>query len=457
MKRPAPVTRSGRGNRICILVRFPRLGEVKTRLAPPLTPDDALDLHDRMARHTLRRALGVAATREARVEVRTDAAFTHAAREWLGRGFATRYQGEGDLGDRIRLAFGDSFARGAKRVVVVGADCPRLSSAHLRDALRRLSHVDLVLGPAEDGGYYLVALRSESAKRSVPMLFTGVPWSTPDVLSATLDIAEKHGLTYALLERLPDADVPADLPDASAALATALLPAEPSVSVIIPALDDADCVAEAVASARAAGAAEVIVVDGGSRDATRDAAGVAGARVFESAAGRATQMDVGAAHASGDVLLFLHADTLLPADAAKLACETLARDGVIAGAFSFAVPDDAPHARLISAVGRARCRLGGSPWGDQGVFFSAQTWRDLGGFGDAPVMEDLEMAMRLSRLGKMIVRPERAVTSARMWQAYGLVWPTALNVFGILAYRLGVDPERIAGWRRRIAPSNHRS
>ena len=446
------MTRSGRSTRISILTRFPRLGEVKTRLVPPLSAEEALALHDRMMRHTLRRALAVAATGEAHAEVRTDAAFPHAAREWLGRGFSTRYQGEGDLGDRIRLAFGDAFARGDKRVVVIGSDCPRMTSTHLRDALQRLAHIDVVLGPATDGGYYLIALRAESAKTSVPYLFTGIPWSTSAVLDATIDIAEKCGLTYAVLETLPDVDTLEDLADAAAALDAAELPTEPTVSVVIPALDDAGCVAAAVASALAAGAAEVIVVDGGSFDATREVAETAGATVIEAARGRATQMDAGARAANGDVVLFLHADTLLPERAAALACETLARKRVVAGAFSFAVPRSARHAWLISAIGRARHQLGGAPWGDQGVFMAAQTWRDLGGFGDVPVMEDLEMAARLRRLGKIVVRREQAVTSARVWDEYGLVLPTVVNACGILAYLLGMDPERIVQWRARIAP-----
>ena len=294
------MTRSGRGSRICILTRFPRLGEVKTRLTPPLSAEEALALHDRLTRHTLRRSLAVAATGDARVEVRTDAAFAQVARDWLGPGFAPRYQGEGDLGDRIRLAFGDTFGRGAKRVVVIGSDCPRLTSDHLRDALRRLAHVDVVLGPAEDGGYYLVALRGESARRSVPVLFTRVPWGTPDVLAATIEIAEEHGLTYALLETLPDVDTAEDLADALGALAAAELPPEPRVSVVIPALDDAEYVAAAIASALDAGATDVIVVDGGSRDATREVAAAAGARVLESAPGRARQLDAGARDAGGE-------------------------------------------------------------------------------------------------------------------------------------------------------------
>ena len=105
MKRRADVTRSGRPTRVVVLTRFPRLGEVKTRLVPPLSADEALAVHDRLARHAVDRARALAATREARVEVRTDAAYAHAAEEWLGvRHVAYHYQGEGSLGDRLRLA-----------------------------------------------------------------------------------------------------------------------------------------------------------------------------------------------------------------------------------------------------------------------------------------------------------------------------------------------------------------
>ncbi len=239
------MTRSGRKNRVVMLARYPRLGEVKTRLVPPMTAEEALDLHDRLTRHTLRALLAVQATGEARAEVRTDAAFARVAYDWLGRGFSARYQGEGDLGDRIRLACGESFAHGDQRVVVVGSDCPRLHASHLRDALRRLDGVDVVLGPADDGGYYLVALAKARAKESVPVLFSGVEWGTDEVLDRTLAICEEHGLSWALLERLPDVDRPEDVADAELALAADTLPADARVSVVIPALDDAELVGAA--------------------------------------------------------------------------------------------------------------------------------------------------------------------------------------------------------------------
>jgi len=207
-------------NLVTMLTTFPRLGDVLPGLVPPLSAEEALALHDRLARHALRTMLAVQATGDVKCQVRTDAAFTHAAHEWLGGGFSTRYQGDGDLGDRIRSAFGDGFSAGKRKVVVMGSDCPTLTEAHLRDVLRRLDGLDVVIIPAPDGTYNLIALRKESAKRSVPRLFTNIPWGTAAVLDTTIDIAEKHDLSYVVLEPLPRVVRPEDLADAELALSS---------------------------------------------------------------------------------------------------------------------------------------------------------------------------------------------------------------------------------------------
>ena len=102
-------------------------------------------------------------------------------------------------------------------------------------------------------------------------------------------------------------------------------------------------------------------------------------------------------------------------------------------------------------VGRWRARLTGRPYGDQGLFLSAGVFRDLGGFPDLPTMEDLELVIRLGRLGRIAVLREPAVTSARAWERNGLVRTTLVNLAGIAAYRLGADPARIARWRSRAS------
>ena len=434
-----------------MLARFPRLGEVKTRIASELGDEAAKDLHDRLARHTLRRLLALQACGEARAEVRTDAAFSGVVREWLGRGPGIRYQGEGDLGRRITLAFARNFGSRVDKVVVVGSDCPAMGTRHLRDALAALESADCVLGPATDGGYYLVGLRRSASQRALRPLFADMPWGSTDVLVQTLHAAQRAGVTVSLLEELADVDLPADVVAAEALLAAEKIGPTSRISVVVPALDDENLVGTAVRSALAGGAAEVIVADGGSADGTPQAARNAGARVVDGPRGRGSQMNAGAAQATGDVLCFLHADTVLPHGWAESVRAVLAADRAVAAAFDFAVPPGARFSAIIEAAGTARWRLTRTPYGDQAICVSRSVWEALGGFPNIPVMEDLEFAYRLKRFGRISRVPLPAVTSARVWEQHGILRPTLVNAAGIAAYRLGVSPGRIAGWRERIA------
>lgn len=440
-----------------LLARYPRAGEVKTRVASEIGDEAALELHDRLTRAALERLMPLQACGDALVEVRTDAAFVPAASEWLAPATPRRarprfrYQGDGDLGAKLVFAFSEAFTRQAPAALVVGADCPSLETSDLREALELLSAgADVVLGPACDGGYWLVALTRESATRAAP-LFADIDWGTGEVLAQTLAAASDAGLRVELLRELPDCDVPADVPAATAILDAEAASATAPASVVIPALDDEALVGTAVSAALAGGAAEVIVVDGGSRDATMDAARAAGARVLGSPRGRARQMNAGAEEACGAIVVFTHADTVLPAGFAAAAREALSRPAAVAAAFDFAVPAGAAHARLIAAIGQARWRMTRVPYGDQCLGMRTATFRRLGGFADLPTMEDVEIAARLRRLGRIERIAMPAVTSARVWEEHGLVRPTLVNAIGIAAFRAGVDPERIATWRRLIA------
>ncbi len=434
-----------------MLTRFPRVGEVKTRIAATLGAEAATELHDRMARHTLRRLLALQACGEARAEVRADAAFAGVVREWLGKGPAIHYQGEGDLGRKLTIAFANNFGGRTEKVVIVGADCPAMGTRHLRDALAALERTDCVLGPATDGGYYLVGLRRSAYREALGPLFSEMPWGSTEVLVQTQNAAANAGLTVTLLEELPDVDLPEDVPAAEALLAAEKVGRDARISVVVPALDDGSLVGAAVRSAFAGGATEVIVADGGSDDDTAAQASAAGAGVILADRGRARQMNAGAAGATGEVLCFLHADTVLPHGWADAVRDALAVDGVVAAAFDFAVPREARHSAVVQAGGTMRWRLTGTPYGDQAICVPRQVFEALGGFPDIPVMEDLEFAARLKRFGRIERIPLPAVSSARVWEQYGLVRPTLVNATGIAAYRLGVSPQRIAEWRRRIA------
>lgn len=223
----------------------------------------------------------------------------------------------------------------------------------------------------------------------------------------------------------------------------------PLVSVIVPALNEASGIESCLVSVREAGIpVEIIVVDGGSSDGTAEAAGAAGARVIQAPRGRASQQNAGARLASGDILLFLHADTRLPRGWAEAASEALARPGVAGGAFRFGI--DAPGAglRFIEAMANLRSRACQMPFGDQALFLRRERFVELGGFPEMPIMEDFAFVQKLRRTGRVITLPQRALTSPRRWERLGRVRVTFLNKVMIWGYKAGVSPERLARWYR---------
>jgi rSAM/selenodomain-associated transferase 2 len=212
------------------------------------------------------------------------------------------------------------------------------------------------------------------------------------------------------------------------------------ISVVIPALDEEDAVAAAVASVRDE-ADEVIVADGGSRDRTRERAREAGATVLDAPPGRGAQLQHGAAAAGGDWLVFLHADTRLDAGwSHALAALPPSTPG---GAFRFAVDSPRRAYRIIEMGTRLRCRLFGLPYGDQALFARRAAYDAAGGFRPLPLMEDVDFVRRLARGGRLALPACRAVTSARRWEASGLVRRTLTNWCVLMLYALGRPPERL--------------
>ncbi|HEU0299435.1 MAG TPA: TIGR04282 family arsenosugar biosynthesis glycosyltransferase [Longimicrobium sp.] len=189
-------------------MRAPEAGRVKTRLAGAIGAEGALRVYRRLAEHTLAEVRSLAAEGVERRVHYTPAHAGAAVREWLGDGPVYLPQAESDdLGMRMRDAFVRAFEDGVQRVVIVGSDLPELTAALLRRAFDALDAHPAVLGPARDGGYYLLGLR-----RMIDGLFSGVPWSTPDVLGATLDRFRAAGVEPVLLEELADVDEVEDLP-----------------------------------------------------------------------------------------------------------------------------------------------------------------------------------------------------------------------------------------------------
>lgn len=219
------------------------------------------------------------------------------------------------------------------------------------------------------------------------------------------------------------------------------------LSIIMPVLDEGEAIAgalDALAELRGLGV-EVIVVDGGSHDATVQRARLRADQVLTAPRGRALQMNAGAAKASGDVLLFLHADTRLPREAERLVLDGLARSSHRWGRFDVTIDGRHPMLRLVAGMMNVRSRMTGIATGDQAVFVKRDAFQAAGGFPEIPLMEDIALSKRLKRLTRPLCLRERAITSGRRWETHG-VFRTILLMWRLrLAYFFGADPAALAG------------
>jgi len=422
--------------RLILFARFPVAGKVKTRLIPALGAEGAAALHRRLVLRTLRTAHALCQSQNVELEIRFAGDNANEMQHWLGDGWLCRPQCEGDLGQRMAGAFADSSREGSPATVIIGSDCPSLTPEVLSSAFDSLKTNPVVFGPATDGGYYLVGLT-----RFVPEIFQGVAWGTETVLAQSLEKLVRLGIKPALLQPLDDLDRPEDV--AAWKRLVEVDDADLSrVSVIIPALNEAAHVAATLDGVRKGSPHEIIVVDGGSADET--CAFASGATVLHSKPGRARQMNAGAARATGNLLLFLHADTLLPDNWTRVVTETLKTPGVVTGSFGFRVAERFPGRWLVEWTTNLRSRWFQNPYGDQTQFLRRALFEELGGFADLPIMEDYELNYRLRKLGRVVTANAAAITSGRRWKRFGVCRTTLTNKVMIAGYHLGVCPHRLA-------------
>jgi uncharacterized protein len=424
--------------RIIVFARFPEPGRVKTRLIPALGPLGAARLHRRLVRRTLHTAEAAARACNSQLELHFDGADQDRIQCWLGDSLQCRHQQPGNLGERMARAFDDGFRDDCGAIVLIGSDCPGVSKQILAAAFKALEQKPVVLGPAADGGYYLVGL-----VRPVPELFRSIAWGGDQVLSASIENLKRIGISPSLLPELPDIDRPADLEIWNRLVESETGPCH-KVSVIVPALNESATILATLESIQRENPHEVVVVDGGSTDDTCQLAAGSGTRVVCSKAGRARQMNAGAAKASGDVLLFVHSDTILPTGWQRLILEGLFRRRAIAGAFGFQIGEHVVGKRIVEWGTNWRSHWCQMPYGDQGLFLKRDTFEEEGGFADLPIMEDYEFIRRLRRRGKIVTLTAKAITSSRRWKKVGLLRTMLLNQLTIIGYHLGVHPSRLA-------------
>ena len=439
-------------SRLMVMGRCPEPGRTKTRMIPELGPAGAAALQVEMTRHVLGWARAVSG-RGIEVEVRFDGGDKQKMRRWFGEGLQYVPQGDGDLGERMWRGFERAFGGGCDRVVVIGTDCPAMTDRVLSEAFDSLNDDDVVIVPATDGGYCLLGLRNragcDAINSATKGLFEGIEWGGESVFSQTTAAAKRLGLSVRLMNEMEDIDRPEDLPLWDEARRVFAPPrVADRLSVIVPTLNEEANIGRTLERLRESDGIELIVADGGSEDRTIEIAERFGAHVVACERGRGRQMNRGAEHAHGDILLFCHADTLLPPGYAERIKEVAMGEDVAGGAFTLRIDDTDKSLRWMERTVAFRSRATAMPYGDQAIFVNRWAFERVGGYPEIAVMEDYELIRGLRQLGRVLVLNSEAKTSARYWRDAG-VWRTSMiNRTVVAGYMFGWPIERLARFRR---------
>ena len=436
---------------VCIFAKAPTAGRVKTRLAERVGAHRATVLSRAFLVDTWRSANRL----DSSVVLALDGSepLPHLDPEpeiWK--------QGDGDLGARLERSLRRALER-APWAIALGTDSPGLPRDCIEAAIERLeAGADAVIGPSDDGGFYLLGLG-----RCPEGCLEGIAWSAETTRERTVSRLEALGMSVAQVAPWYDVDRPedldrlrTDLDDARIeAPRTARALAGSEVSVVIPVLDEEKRLARRLEELdHTRGIDDVVVVDGGSRDRTVAIAREhTGTLVVRSRRGRARQMNAGAREAVGDTLLFLHADVALPSDVASWVHRTLDDPEAVGGAFrTWTVFDESnPTDRRAPWLHLAdfRSRYSKVPYGDQAIFCRADVFDRIGGYPELPLMEDIELSRRLRREGRLTTVPASVRVSGRRFLRHPLRDTFLVNVFPLL-YRMGVPARTLAGWYENI-------
>lgn len=416
-------------NALVCFVKAPIKGAVKTRLAKRIGDERTLVLYESFVRNLLSIPLPLFCERF----IAYDTPNTSLALPEYLQHETLFYQEGDDLGEKMCHAFTYLFAKGYKRVILVGSDVPEITPSIIDEAFRALSHKDGILSPTFDGGYYLIGFHAHTFTQEA---FKEIRYSTPSVFKETK--ARLKTLLLAEGKKLHDIDTLEAL--------KAYMPNFPTkrISVIIPVYHEDETLLRTIQTLYAHSVEndfELILVDTLERTTLNDLH-VKKARIGYAPKGRASQMNEGAAMAEGESLLFLHADTRLPKG-----WDTLIAPYYEAGAFSLAIDSPKIALKIIAFCANLRTRITKIPYGDQGQFFQASVFKKLGGYASIELMEDVEIMKRLKKQGVNItLLPQKAHTSARRWEKEGIFYTTFRNRVLSFLYLCGVSPSKLSAY-----------
>jgi len=223
------------------------------------------------------------------------------------------------------------------------------------------------------------------------------------------------------------------------------------ISIVVPVLNEADNLRISLHQLDLNDNEELIIVDGGSSDNTVSIARDFTAKVFEAKTGRASVMNFGAGQATGDILLFLHADCTLPDDGFTLIRDTLHKRNIAAGAFPLQIDHPGLGFRLIESVSNFRSRMTSLIYGDQGMFLRKEMFDHIGGFADIPLMEDIEISRRLRKEGRIVFIKQPIKASPRRWLKEGITYTTLRDWSIAFSYTfIKISPERLIKYYKEV-------
>ncbi|MFZ2447860.1 MAG: TIGR04282 family arsenosugar biosynthesis glycosyltransferase [Syntrophobacteraceae bacterium] len=422
---------------LLVFMRYPEAGRVKTRLAREIGPERAAASYEKL----LRRTLGVVSDFK-RQNPGARILLFHTPEDPPGM-LEKRFRGpwefisqEGEhLGERMENALFAAFSLGAEKAVLIGSDIADIAAPDLEEAFRTSGGGVAALGPAADGGFYLIGLDRPCA---APFRFA--EWGTEGVFSRTARALSDSGLRVETVARRSDVDRPEDLPrlDRDPVLGN-------SLSVIMPSLSTPERLAPLVDYLECGlwPGDEIIVVQGcasGKTGARRISDTVLHAR---SQVGRGIQQNAGATLARGDIFFFLHDDTIPPPDFAYHIRAACARSGMSLGCFRLAFCPDRLSMGLVAKWANLRTTLFKLPYGDQGLFCSRDTFERAGGFRLEYLLEDVDLVRRCRKLGRLLMLPIPVHSSSERYLRKGVLSASFENHLTMLLFHLGVSSREL--------------
>jgi hypothetical protein len=422
---------------LIVFMKYPEAGRVKTRLSIEIGDEEALHVYQKLTRRTL----GIASDFK-QAHGKTDLFLFYDppdAKIPLQKQYPGPWefvpQADGHLGDRMRAAFAYVFELGYGQAVLVGTDIADIADGDLREAFQALGFNQAVLGPALDGGFYLIGLSSMFAR-----IFEFSSWSTPSVFERTAACFDAAHVKVASIQRRKDVDQIEDLQWLNE---NAMF--QDQISIIVPFLSKTKKIAFLIDTLEAQlwPGDDILLVKGGPPSERAPLHISAHTTLFFAPRGRGNQLNLGARMARNNLFWFLHADTAPPANFGYHVRKISQAPEAMLGCFELQFKPTNVYLDLISKWANMRTKYFKLPYGDQGFFCSRQTFEELGGFKKQFLMEDLDFVRKCRTLGKLLIVPQRIGSSSRRYSSKGLLRASVLNHWTVLLYFLGVDDRKL--------------